>query len=62
MIISYEDFLKGEVRSGMGIRADLFPRAKKPTYKIWVDFRSELEVPQTSAQVKVHYTPESLQG
>ena len=41
---------------------ELFPRAKKPAYKVWVDFGSEIGVKQTSAQVTVHYTPESLLG
>lgn len=62
MIISYDEFAKVELRSGTVIKAELFPEAKKPAYKIWVDFGSNWGVKQTSAQVTVHYTPESLVG
>lgn len=61
-IINYEDFASVELRAGTVVKAELFPRAKKPAYKIWVDFGTELGVKQTSAQVTVHYTPEGLIG
>ena len=62
MIISYEEFEKVDLRSGTVTKVELFPRAKKPAYKVWVDFGTEIGVKQTSAQVTVHYTPESLIG
>lgn len=62
MIISYEEFEKVDLRSGLIVRAEPFLRAKKPAYKVWVDFGPELGVLQTSAQVTVHYTPELLIG
>lgn len=62
MIISYEEFEKVDLRSGTVIKVEPFPRAKKPAYKVWVDFGEEIGVKQTSAQVTVHYTPESLLG
>jgi tRNA-binding protein len=62
MTISYEDFEKVDLRSGTVIKAETFPRTKKPAYKVWVDFGDDIGVKQTSAQVTVHYTPESLVG
>lgn len=62
MTISYEDFSKVEIRSGTIVKAEPFTRAIKPAYKVWVDFGDELGVLQTSAQITVNYTPESLVG
>ena len=62
MTISYEDFEKVDFRSGTVVKVEEFPRAKKPAYKVWVDFGPELGIKQTSAQVTVHYTPSSLLG
>lgn len=62
MTITYDEFDKVDFRSGTIIKAEPFPRAKKPAYKVWVDFGSEIGIKQTSAQVTVHYTPESLIG
>ena len=60
MTITYEDFERVDLRSGTIINVEEFPRAKKPAYKVWADFGSEIGVLQTSAQVTVHYTPETL--
>jgi tRNA-binding protein len=62
MPITYDDFEKVELRSGTVVKIEEFPRAKKPAYKVWVDFGTEIGVLQTSAQVTVHYTPETLLG
>lgn len=62
MTITYDDFEKVELRSGTVVKAEIFERARKPAYKVWVDFGDELGILQTSAQVTVHYTPESLVG
>lgn len=62
MMISYDEFEKVDFRSGTVVKVEQFERAKKPAYKIWVDFGRDFGVKQTSAQVTVHYTPESLLG
>lgn len=62
MTITYDEFETVDLRSGTIIKAELFERAKKPAYKIWADFGSEIGILQTSAQVTLHYTPESLIG
>ncbi|MCL9682478.1 tRNA-binding protein [Legionella maioricensis] len=62
MIVTFDDFEKIELRSGTVVKVEEFPRAKKPAYKVWVDFGKDLGILQTSAQVTVHYTPESLLG
>jgi len=62
MPITYEEFEKVDFRSGTVTQVEPFPKARKPAYKIWVDFGSEIGVKQTSAQVTHHYTLESLLG
>ena len=62
MTIRYEDFEKVDLHSGTIIKVEPFPRALKPAYKVWADFGAKIGVLQTSAQVTVHYTPETLVG
>lgn len=61
-IISYQDFEKVELRSGTIIKVEIFPKTKKPAYKIWADFGPLIGILQTSAQVTVLYSPEALLG
>ncbi len=60
--ITYEEFEQVELRSGTIIKVEEFLRARKPAFKIWADFGLEIGILQTSAQVTVHYPPESLLG
>lgn len=62
MTITYDEFAKVDLRSGTITKTEPFLKAKKPAYKIWVDFGCEIGVLQTSAQVTHHYTPDSLIG
>lgn len=59
-IISWGDFEKIDIRSGVIIEVKDFPKAKKPAYKLWIDFGPALGIRQASAQITVHYKKEDL--
>lgn len=61
-MIAYEDFEKVDLRSGTIIKVEEFPKAKKPAYKVWVDFGASIGVKQTSAQITANYSIDSLVG
>nr|WP_133501625.1 tRNA-binding protein [Lysobacter terrigena] len=60
--ISFDDFLKIELRVGRIASAEVFAQARKPAYILHVDFGSEIGVRKSSAQITAHYRPDELVG
>lgn len=59
---TYDDFVKLDVRVGIITAVDDFPEARKPAYKITIDFGSEIGIKRSSVQIVKHYTKEELIG
>jgi len=62
MTISWDDFQQVELRVGTIVAAEPFPEARKPAWKLQVDFGAELGIKKSSAQLTALYSPDTLVG
>lgn len=60
--VTWQEFESVELRVGTIIRVEDFPEARKPAYKLWVDFGGDIGVKKSSAQITVHYKKDELIG
>lgn len=59
---TFDDFMQLDIRVGEVLRAEVFKKARKPAYQLWVDFGEEIGIKRSSAQITVLYEPQALIG
>ncbi len=62
MTITYDDFLKVDIRIGKILKAENFPEARNPAYKLQINFGEDIGIRKTSAQITENYTLDDLEG
>jgi tRNA-binding protein len=61
-MITFADFERLDIRVGRIVRAEPFPEARKPAFRLLIDFGADIGIRKSSAQLTTHYLPDELEG